>query len=235
VRLLGRILTLSEKIKKSMSNDIAKLIRVIIVEDNQYIREGWTMTLDDDPEIVVKRTFRDCESALQSEDIKWCDIILLDIQLPGIMGTEGVEKFLEINPKLAIVMITILEDSEHIFKALQNGAVGYMIKKIEPEELVQAVKDAYEGGSPMSPMIARKVISAMQITPEGKKLEINERETEVLELLANGHSYSAIGKELDLTVDGVGYHIRNIYRKLQVNSKAAAVAKGIKNGLIKVT
>ncbi len=212
--------------------NIPKLIRVIIVEDNPYIREGWTMTLDDDPGIVVKRTFRDCESALQSEDIKWCDIILLDIQLPGIMGTEGVEKFLEINPGLAIVMITIMEDSEHIFEALRNGAVGYMIKKIEPEELVQAVKDAYEGGSPMSPMIARKVISSMQLTPKAKKLEINDREKEVLELLADGHSYSAIGKQLELTVDGVGYHIRNIYRKLQVNSKAAAVAEGIKNGLI---
>lgn len=216
------------------TEDRPKLIRVVIVEDNPYIREGWTMILDADPQLVVKRTFRDCESALESEDIKWCDIILLDIQLPGIMGTEGVEKFLEINPGLAIIMVTIMEDSEHIFTALQNGAIGYMIKKVEPEELIQAVKDAYEGGSPMSPMIARKVIASMQLSPKAKKLEINDREKEVLELLANGNSYSAIGKELDLTVDGVGYHIRNIYRKLQVNSKAAAVAKGIKNGVIRV-
>lgn len=214
--------------------DRPKLIRVIIVEDNQYIREGWTMILDADPQLVVKRTFRDCESALESEDIKWCDIILLDIQLPGIMGTEGVEKFLEINPGLAIIMVTIMEDSEHIFTALQNGAIGYMIKKVEPEELIQAVKDAYEGGSPMSPMIARKVIASMQLSPKAKELEINEREKEVLELLANGNSYSAIGKEINLTVDGVGYHIRNIYRKLQVNSKAAAVAEGIKNGVIRI-
>lgn len=214
--------------------DSPKLIRVIIVEDNQYIREGWTMTLDADPDIVVKRAFRDCESALESKDIAWCDIILLDIQLPGILGTEGVEKFLEINPGLAIIMISIMEDSEHIFKALQNGAIGYMVKKIEPDELVQAVKEAYEGGSPMSPMIARKVISSMQLTHKAKKLEINDREKEVLEFLANGNSYSAIGKELNLTVDGVGYHIRNIYRKLQVNSKAEAVAKGISNGLIEL-
>lgn len=218
----------------AQAEDSPKLIRVVIVEDNQYIREGWTMILDADPQIVVKRTFRDCESALESKDIQWCDIILLDIQLPGIMGTEGVEKFLEINPGLAIIMVTIMEDSEHIFTALQNGAIGYMIKKVEPEELIQAVKDAYEGGSPMSPMIARKVISSMQLSPKAKELEINDREKEVLELLANGNSYSAIGKEINLTVDGVGYHIRNIYRKLQVNSKAAAVAKGIKNGVIKL-
>ena len=218
------------------SEENTRLIRVVIVEDNRYIREGWTTILDADPEICVKSSYRDCESALESKDIAWCDIILLDIQLPGIMGTEGVEKFLKINPKLAIVMITVLEDSEHIFQALQNGAIGYMIKKVGPEELVQAVKDAYEGGSPMSPLIARKVIASMQTQPrnQNKKLELTEREQSVLTLLGEGKSYAAIAEEIYLSVDGVGYHIRNIYRKLQVNSKAEAVAKGIANGLIKV-
>lgn len=210
-----------------------KLIRVVIVEDNQYIREGWETILDSDSKIVVKSVFRDCESALESDDIEWCDIILLDIQLPGILGTEGVEKFLEINPGLAIIMISVMEDSQHIFEALQNGAIGYLIKKVGPDELIQAVKDAYEGGSPMSPVIARKVIASMQTQPRKKeKLDLTDREQEVLKLLAEGNSYSAIANEIFLSVDGVGYHIRNIYRKLQVNSKAEAVAKGLANGLI---
>ena len=211
-----------------------KLIRVVIVEDNQYIREGWITILDSDSQIVVKSVFRDCESALESNDIAWCDIILLDIQLPGILGTEGVEKFLEINPGLAIIMISVMEDSQHIFQALQNGAIGYLIKKVGPDELVQAVKDAYAGGSPMSPIIARKVIASLQTQPKqkNKKLELTDREQEVLTLLAEGNSYSAIADEIYLSVDGVGYHIRNIYRKLQVNSKAEAVAKGLANGLI---
>lgn len=214
-------------------NEEPKLIRVVIVEDNQYIREGWETILDSDSEIVVKSVFRDCESALESDDIEWCDIILLDIQLPGIMGTEGVEKFLEINPGLAIIMISVMEDSQHIFQALQNGAIGYLIKKVGPDELIQAVKDAYEGGSPMSPVIARKVIASMQTQPKKKeKLDLTDREQEVLRLLAEGNSYSAIANEIYLSVDGVGYHIRNIYRKLQVNSKAEAVAKGLANGLI---
>ncbi|NBC05409.1 MAG: response regulator [Bacteroidetes bacterium] len=213
----------------------SKLIRVVIVEDNQYIREGWETILDSDSQIVVKSVFRDCESALESDDIEWCDIILLDIQLPGIMGTEGVEKFLEINPSLSIIMISVMEDSQHIFEALQNGAIGYLIKKVGPDELIQAVKDAYEGGSPMSPIIARKVISSMQTQPKKKeKLDLTDREQEVLRLLAEGNSYSAIAEEIYLSVDGVGYHIRNIYRKLQVNSKAEAVAKGLANGLIKM-
>ena len=218
-----------------MKEDLPKIIRVLIVEDNPYIREGWTTILDAEKKIVVKNSFRSCEDALESEDIAWSDIILLDIQLPGLMGTDGVEKFLEINPKLAIIMITVLEDSEHIFKSLQNGAIGYLIKKVSPDELVQAVKDAYEGGSPMSPAIARKVIASMQTKPRNrKKFALTDRETEVLNLLGQGNSYTAIADEINLSVNGVGYHIRNIYRKLQVNSKAEAVAKGISNGLIKI-
>jgi len=218
-----------------MKEDLPKIIRVLIVEDNPYIREGWTTILDAEKKIVVKNSFRSCEDALESEDIAWSDIILLDIQLPGLMGTDGVEKFLEINPKLAIIMITVLEDSEHIFKSLQNGAIGYLIKKVSPDELVQAVKDAYEGGSPMSPAIARKVIASMQLKPKmQKEYSLTDREKEVLSLLGEGNSYAAIADGINLSVDGVGYHIRNIYRKLQVNSKAEAVAKGISNGLIKI-
>jgi len=211
------------------------LIRVMIVEDNPYIREGWTTILDSDKKIVVKNSFRSCEDALDSEDISWTDIILLDIQLPGLMGSDGVEKFLEINPKLAIIMITVLEDSEHIFKSLQNGAIGYLVKKVSPDQLVHAVKDAFDGGSPMSPAIARKVIASMQLKSKvQKEYFLTERETEVLSLLGEGNSYASIADEIHLSVDGVGYHIRNIYRKLQVNSKAEAVAKGISNGLIEL-
>lgn len=213
-----------------------ELIRVIIVEDNPYIREGWTTVLDEDSGICVKSSHRTCEEALESEDVAWCDIILLDIQLPGILGTEGVEKFLEINPQVAIIMITVLEDSEYIFQSLKNGAIGYLIKKVTPFELVKAVKEAYVGGSPMSPVIARKVIASMQTkTKKLKKFALTKREKEVLNLLGQGNSYTAIADEIHLSVDGVGYHIRNIYRKLQVNSKAEAVAKGISNGLIKIT
>lgn len=217
-------------------NNEPTLIRVVIVEDNPYIREGWETILDNDPQICVKKTFNDCESALESDDIHYCDVILLDIQLPGISGTKGVEKILTINPSLAIIMATVLEDSQHIFQSLQNGAIGYLIKKVSPEELIKAVKDAYEGGSPMSPVIARKVIASMQSRAPRKKkqLKLSAREQRVLQMLSHGNSYAAIAKEIHLSVDGVGYHIRNIYRKLQVNSKAEAVAKGISSGLIKV-
>jgi len=220
----------------NQSEPIPKLIRVVIVEDNPYIREGWATFLDEDPGIVVKSCFRSCEDAFESPDIAWCDILLLDIQLPGIYGTDAVEKFIDINPRLAIIMITILEDSHYIFKALQHGAIGYLIKKVSPDELVKAVKDAYQGGSPMSPIIARKVISSMQIlpSPKNKKLKLTKKEKKILNLLSEGYSYAAIAKKIYLSTDGVGYHIRNIYRKLQVNGKAEAVAKAITSGLITI-
>ena len=208
---------------------------MIIVEDNPYIREGWTTMLDSEKEIVVKSTFRSCEDALESDDIAWCDIMLLDIQLPGMLGTDAVEKFLDINPGLAIIMISVLEDSEYVFKALKNGAIGYFVKNVSPDELVKAVKEAYNGGSPMSPLIARKVIDSMQKLPAAKKeFTLSDRELEILNLLGEGKSYSAIADQVFLSVDGVSYHIRNIYRKLQVKSKAGAVAKGIANGLIEI-
>lgn len=212
-----------------------QLIRVIIIEDNHYIREGWTTMLDADPEICVLNSYQSCEQALTAADFKHVDVMLLDIGLPGIQGTEAIELFLSENPKLSIVMATVFEDSDNIFTALENGAVGYLMKKVSPDQLVRAVKDAYEGGSPMSPNIARKIIHSMQKKSNlGKDYELSDRELEVLQLLGEGNSYAGIGRKIYLSVDGVGYHIRNIYRKMQVSSKSHAVSKGIEAGLIKI-
>jgi DNA-binding NarL/FixJ family response regulator len=212
-----------------------KLIRVVIVEDNNYMREGWATVLDSDSGICVINTFNCCEDALENGSYQNADIMILDIGLPGMSGTEGVLKFLEQTPSLSIVMATILEDNKNVFTALQNGAVGYLMKNVTPDGLIQAVKEANSGGSPMSPNIARKVIASLQ-TKSGsiKKYELNERETVILQLLGEGKSYSAIAKEVYLSVDGVGYHIRNIYRKLQVKKKSQAIAKGVAAGLIKL-
>ena len=210
-----------------------KLIRVIIIEDNPYMREGWSTILDFNSNISVRNTYGSCEEALELENFMHVDVVLLDIGLPGMDGTEGVKELLEINPKLAVVMATVFEDSKHIFEALRNGAIGYLIKKVSPAELVNAVIAAHRGGSPMSPTIARKVISSFNSRGgRSKNYNLSERESEVLQLLGEGNSYAAIAKTIFLSIDGVGYHIRNIYRKLQVNNKSEAVAKGISEGLI---
>jgi DNA-binding NarL/FixJ family response regulator len=210
-----------------------RLIRVIIVEDNQYIREGWATILDSDPDICVINSFESCEDALGSGDYLNANIILLDIGLPGMQGTEAVIEFLNDKPTLSIVMATVFEDDGNVFRSIENGAVGYLLKKVTPEELVQGIKDADAGGSPMSPNIARKVIKRLRKQSGGdKEYSLSEREAEILQLLGEGKSYAAIANQIYLSVDGVGYHIRNIYRKLQVNGKSQAVAKGVSAGLI---
>lgn len=210
-----------------------RLIRVIIVEDNDYIREGWSTILDSDPEICVLGAFESFELAWESGEYLKSDIVLLDIGLPGLQGTDAVLEFLNEKPGLAIIMATVFEDNEHVFQSIENGAVGYLMKKVSPDELIKAMKDAYVGGSPMSPNIARKVIELMHSKSKaGDKYSLNDRESEILQLLGEGNSYSAIAKKIFLSVDGVGYHIRNIYRKLQVNGKSQAIAKGVSEGLI---
>lgn len=217
------------------NSELHKLIRVVIVEDNAYMREGWQSVLDADSKICVLNTFGSCEAALSSGEYKQADLILLDIGLPGMKGTDGVTEFLKDKPGLSIIMATVFEDDSYVFEALENGAVGYLSKNVSPSELIRAVKDAYDGGSPMSPKIARKVIGRVQKKKFGKtEYDLTDREVEVLTLLAAGKSYAGIAKTIFLSVDGVSYHIRNIYRKLQVKNKSKAISKGIAEGIIEL-
>lgn len=207
------------------------MINIIIIEDNKYMREGWSTVLDLESDLHVLAEYESCEDAFEGTNLPKADVILLDIQLPGIHGTEGVKIIKDKNPNVAVIMVTIHDDDERIFKALTNGAIGYLSKKVSPEGLIDAVHDAYKGGSPMSPNIARKVINSFQRTHD-PSIELSDTEVEVLKLLAEGNSYKGISKQVYLSVDGVRYHIRNIYNKLEVSNKSEAVAKALRDKLI---
>lgn len=207
------------------------MINIIIIEDNKYMREGWSTVLGLEADLNVLAEYESCEDAFKGTQLHKADVILLDIQLPGMLGTEGVRIIKEKNPGVAVLMVTIHDDDERIFKALKNGAIGYLSKKVSPEELIEAVHDAHGGGSPMSPNIARKVINSFQ-RPNDSTIELSDTEIEVLKLLAEGNSYKGISKEVYLSVDGVRYHIRNIYNKLEVSNKSEAVAKALRDKLI---
>lgn len=207
------------------------MINLIIIEDNKYMREGWSTVLDLEADLNVLAEYESCEEALEGNNLPKADVILLDIQLPGMLGTEGVRVIKEKNPNVAVMMVTIHDDDERIFKALRNGAIGYLSKKVSPEELIDAVHDAHEGGSPMSPNIARKVINSFQAVNDSN-IELSDTEVTILKLLAEGNSYKGISKEVYLSVDGVRYHIRNIYNKLEVSNKSEAVAKALRDKLI---
>lgn len=222
--------------KKENLKDTKSIIRIVIIEDNKFTRTGWEAVIQSNKNFNLIGSFTDCESAFADDAWTKTDLVLMDIGLPGISGIEGVKYLKEMNPNILIVMCTVYEDSEEIFQAICAGAVGYLTKRTAPQDLISALIEAYNGGSPMTPSVARKVISSFQNTKNDdnyKKInELNEREQQILNLMSQGKSYNAIAEEICLSIDGVYYHIRHIYEKLHVHSRAEAVAQGIKKRLI---
>ncbi len=213
-----------------------KIKHIFLIEDNKFIRRGWEFALENEPDFVVLGSYGSCEEAFADGSIGDADLVLMDIGLPGMSGIEGVRYLKERFPRQIIVMCTVHEDDEKIFDALCAGAVGYLLKKTPPEKLIEALREAYNGGSPMTPCVARKVIASFQQKPlktdTGETVTLTEREQQILERMAQGKTYSAIADEICLSVDGVYYHIRHIYEKLQVHTRAEAVAQGLKKRLI---
>jgi DNA-binding NarL/FixJ family response regulator len=215
------------------------IIKIMIVEDNRFIRTGWEAVIQANKNFSLVGSFADCETAFSSDVPTKIDLVLMDIGLPGMSGIEGVKYLKEKYPDIIIVMCTVHDDSEEIFQAICAGAVGYLTKKTSPDELIKSLVEAYNGGSPMTPSVARKVISSFQnvkeFENENKTSDLNEREQRILNLMAQGKSYNTIADEVCLSVDGVYYHIRHIYEKLHVHSRAEAVAAGIKKRIIQIT
>lgn len=212
------------------------MIKVAIIEDNETIREGLSALINGTEGYKCIAAFRDCETFLDKLNQLDLDVVLMDIGLPGMSGIEGVQQAIKKNPDLNILMLTIYEDSEKVFDALCSGASGYLVKKTPPAKLLEAIKDAYEGGSPMSSGIARQVINAFKETKvknsTAEDYKLSSREIEVLNLLADGYNYQEIAESMFISVDTVRHHIRNIYKKLHVHSQSEAVAKAIRKKII---
>jgi DNA-binding NarL/FixJ family response regulator len=212
------------------------MINVAIVEDNDTIREGLAALINGTTGYSCVGAFGDCESFLAKLPALKVDVALMDIGLPGMNGIEGVGKAKEIRPNLNILMLTVYEESQVVFKALCAGACGYLVKKTPPLRLLDSIKDAFEGGSPMSSQIARQVITVFQQNPgfkdDNTDSELSDREKEVIVSLSEGNNYNEIANCLYISVDTVRHHIRNIYKKLHVHSQSEAVAKAIRKGLI---
>lgn len=212
------------------------MIKVIIVEDNDTIREGLSALINGTENYKCVGAFEDCETFLKNFTRLQADVILMDIGLPGISGIEGIKKARAIDPGANILMLTIYEDNNMIFDALCAGACGYLVKKTPPIKLLEAISEAHEGGSPMSSNIARKVITVFTQSFNKPALssedDLTNREKEVLSGLAEGNNYQEIADALFISIDTVRHHIRNIYRKLHVHSQSEAVAKALRKGII---
>lgn len=211
-----------------------KPVQVVIVEDDRTVREGLGMIINGTPGFSCGGTYRSVEEALNLMKPEDPDVMLLDIHLPGMLGSDGVRVFREKFPSMQILMLTIYDGQEMVFESICNGACGYLLKKTPPAKLLDAIREAHEGGAPMSPEIARKVVNLFQKTGPPAKLDENltPQETRLLQLLADGYSYQAAGAKLNISVNTVRNYIRSIYEKLHVNSKSEAVSKALRSRLI---
>lgn len=196
-------------------------LRVVIVEDNDIVREGFSFLVSSHPRFVVINAYRTAEDALRNLAADNPGIVLMDIELPGMNGIQAIAEIKKQNASVQILVISIHESSETVFKALCAGAVGYLTKTSNYDRLVASLEDVVSGGSPMSSQIARMVVSSFN---KNQKSPLSPRETEILTQLASGKSHSRIAEELFLSKETIRTHIRNIYSKLHVNSKADAIA-----------
>ncbi len=217
-----------------MPPSIDQSIRVAIIEDDRATREGLGMLINGTPGYDCVNTFRCVEDALRRTDGDVPDVLLLDIHLPGMLGSDGVrllkEKFLAVQ----IIMLTVYAEEDKVFESICNGACGYLLKETPPARLLEAIGEAHQGGSPMSPVIARKVVTLFQKTGPAEKFDeqLTPQELRLLKLLVEGYSYQAAAEHLKVSVNTIRDHIRRIYEKLHVHSKSEAVTKALRNRLI---
>ncbi len=208
-----------------MSNSCAKLA-VAVVEDDPETRKmlcGW---IENEPRLRLAGQWADIETALKSAPASKPDVVLMDINLPGMSGIVGTRRLKQLLPETQIIIVTVYDDAEHIFEALAAGATGYLLKRGSREELLHAVEDVHRGGSPMNSKIARKVVQSFSQhpLPVAPEEALSAREREVLDLLARGYLYKEIADLLGVTLTTVNTYVRRAYEKLHVRSRARAIA-----------
>ena len=213
---------------------MSEVIRVVIVEDQREVREGLATLLDATPGFVCSASFGRMEDALVAVAAIQPGLMLVDLGLPGMQGTEGISVLRDDFPAMPILALTVYDDDERVFAALCAGASGYLLKNTSSERLVTALNDAMMGGSPMSPEVARHVVRLFREfrPPARSEYRLTSHEVELLKLLIDGHHYKTAADALGVTTNTVSYHLKNIYTKLQVHSKSEAVAKALRERIV---
>jgi len=221
----------------------SQAIRVGIIEDRREIREGLALLIDATDGFACAGRWGSMEGALDAmggigaigaAGHPLPNVVLVDLGLPGMSGIEGIRLLRERHPELLLIVLSIYDEDQRIFEALCAGANGYLVKKTAPAELIEALKEAVHGGAPMSPHIARKVLALfLRLRPtDPPEYGLTPREMELLQLMAQGHHYKTAADKLGVTRSTVSFHLQQIYRKLQVESKSEAVAKALREGLL---
>jgi DNA-binding NarL/FixJ family response regulator len=209
-------------------------IRVAIIEDVRALRDGFRMLIDGTEGFRCTGSFRSMEEAIERIKGDPPDVVLTDIGLPGMDGIEGVRRLKEQRPDLTILMLTVYDDDERVFDALCAGACGYLLKKTPPARLLDSIREAAQGGAPMTPEIARRVVALFREVrpPQRADYQLTPHELRLLKLLVEGHNYKTAAAHLGVSVNTVCFHIKQVYEKLQVHSKSEAVAKALRQRLV---
>ncbi len=216
-------------------NSQAMKTKVCIFDDNKRILESFSMMLETSDTIELVGLFNNCRNAIEQIRKSGAEVVIMDIEIPPTDGINAVKEIRKENKSIPIIMFTVFDDSDRIFDSICSGANGYLLKNTEPERIIQSIAEVNDGGAPMSPSIARKVLEKFQgiesthITPD---YELTQREKEVLKLLTKGLSYKMIASECFISFETVRTHIKNIYVKLHVASMTEAVAKAIQEKIV---
>ena len=210
-----------------MRKNTSAMISVSIVDDEDNLRQSIATFLNGSPGFRCVSAYADGESALEQLPVHWPDVVLMDVHLTGMSGIECTRRLKATKPEAQIVMLTVYEDDERIFKALAAGATGYLLKRLTPMRLLEAIREVHAGGSPMSHSIARKVLASFQKAGQAaqEKSHLSAREQMVLDCLARGLTYKQTAGHLSISIDTVRTYIRRVYEKLHVQSRTEAVAK----------
>jgi DNA-binding NarL/FixJ family response regulator len=205
-----------------------------IVEDQRRTREGLRALIDGSEGFTCLGAWASMEEAIAASPSMVVDVMLCDLGLPGMSGIEGIAVLRKRRPDTALVVLTVYEDNDRVFRALCAGASGYLLKNTPPAKLLDGLRDAVNGGSPMSPEIARLVVELFRKfhPPEKANYNLTPQELLLLKLLVEGHSYKTAAVEMNVSINTVAFHIQNIYGKLQVHSKSEAVARALNENLL---
>lgn len=204
------------------------MIRLLIYEDNDKLRQSLELFFSSMEDLELCGSYSNCRDVRSHINRCKPDVVLMDIDMPGMDGIKGVSLVKEVMPELNVLMYTVFDDDQRIFNSLAAGANGYLLKTATPAQLYDAICDINTGGSPMSPGIARRVLDSFhRREPMAPKTDLTAREKEILQMLTKGYTYKRISAECNITIDTTRTHIKNIYTKLHVNCGTEAVAKAM--------
>lgn len=211
------------------------MIKVLLYEDNPQLREGLTMLIDGSDGFSILAAYKNCDNVVEEVEAWNPDVVLMDIDMPGTNGIEGLKLIRRKNHTVKILMLTVFDDNRNVFESIRSGANGYILKKTPPSKLLEYIEEAASGGAPMTASIATQVLqmfSQYHIDKRNEEYNLSDREKQVLQLLVDGFSYKMIAAEMFIAIDTVRSHIKKIYEKLHVNSKSEAVAKAFKDKIV---